>query len=61
MTAQIAESLVYEGKQVSMCSTPLSDYFAFGGITSPREMTHRSRHLLMAATQLKFVLDWMTG
>ena len=31
MTAQIAESLIYEGKQVSMCSTPLSDYFAFGG------------------------------
>ena len=31
MTAQIAESLVYEGKLVSMCSTPLSDYFVFGG------------------------------
>jgi hypothetical protein len=31
MTAQIAESLVYEGKQVTMCSTPLSNYFAFGG------------------------------
>ena len=31
MTAQIAESLTYEGKEVSMCSTPLSDYFAFGG------------------------------
>jgi hypothetical protein len=30
MTAQIAESLVYEGKQVIMCSTPLSDYYAFG-------------------------------
>lgn len=29
MTAQIAKSLNYEGKQVSMCSTPLSDYFAF--------------------------------
>lgn len=31
MTAQIAESLIYEGNEVSMCSTPLSDYFAFGG------------------------------
>lgn len=31
MTAQIAESLIYEGRAVSMCSTPLGDYFAFGG------------------------------
>lgn len=31
MTAQISENLRYEGKDVSMCSTPLSDYFAFGG------------------------------
>ena len=31
MTAQIAESLIYEGREVSMCATPLDDYFAFGG------------------------------
>lgn len=31
MTAQISENLRYEGKDCSMCSTPLSDYFAFGG------------------------------
>lgn len=31
MTAQIAESLLYEGKKVTICTTPLSDYFALGG------------------------------
>lgn len=31
MTAQIAETLFYEGEQLSMCTTPLGDYFAFGG------------------------------
>jgi len=28
MTAQIAETLLYEGRKVSMCSHPLGDYFA---------------------------------
>ena len=31
MTAQIAETLFYKGEQLSMCTTPLDDYFAFGG------------------------------
>lgn len=31
MTAQIAERLIYQGREVSMCTEPLSDYFAFGG------------------------------
>ena len=29
MTAQIAEKLHYEGKQLRMCAEPLGDYFAF--------------------------------
>ena len=32
MTAQIAEKLNYEGQQLSMCSEPLGNYFAFTGI-----------------------------
>ena len=32
MTAQIAERLHYEGREVSMCSEPLADYFALAGI-----------------------------
>ena len=32
MTAQIAEKLCYEGREVSMCSEPLADYFALAGI-----------------------------
>ena len=35
MTAQIAEKLRYEGEDVAMCTNPLSDYFALGGI-NPR-------------------------
>jgi hypothetical protein len=31
MTAQIGERLIYDGREVSMCSEPLGDYFAFGG------------------------------
>lgn len=31
MTAQIAETLHYEGQQLSMCTEPLGDYFALGG------------------------------
>ena len=31
MTAQIAERLIYDGRERSMCSEPLGDYFAFGG------------------------------
>ena len=31
MTAQISETLVYEGRQLSMCTNPLSLYFALGG------------------------------
>lgn len=31
MTAQIGERLIYEGCEVSMCSEPLGDFFAFGG------------------------------
>jgi len=32
MTAQIAEKLHYEGQHLSMCSEPLRDYFALGGL-----------------------------
>ena len=35
MTAQIAEKLRYEGEDVAMCTNPLSDYFAMGGV-NPR-------------------------
>lgn len=31
MTAQIGEKLIYEGREVSMCSEPLGDFFALGG------------------------------
>lgn len=32
MTAQISEKLNYEGRDLSMCSEPLSDYFTLAGI-----------------------------
>lgn len=32
MTAQTPESLLYDGQQMSMCSEPLADYFALGGV-----------------------------
>ena len=32
MTAQIPETLLYEGERLSMCSEPLADFFAFGGV-----------------------------
>lgn len=32
MTAQIPERLNYQGEEVAMCTNPLSDYFALGGI-----------------------------
>lgn len=35
MTAQIAEKLRYQGEDVAMCTNPLNDYFAMGGI-NPR-------------------------
>ena len=35
MTAQIAEKLHYQGEDVAMCTNPLSDYFALGGL-NPR-------------------------
>jgi len=35
MTAQFAERLQYQGDNVAMCTNPLSDYFAMGGI-NPR-------------------------
>jgi len=31
MTAQIAESLLFEGRTVSMCTEPLNDYFLLSG------------------------------
>ena len=31
MTAQIGERLIYDGREVSMCSQPLDGYFALGG------------------------------
>ena len=32
MTAQIAEKLRYQGDSLAMCTNPLGDYFAMGGI-----------------------------
>ena len=32
MTAQIAERLRYDGEDYAMCTNPLSDYFALGGV-----------------------------
>jgi hypothetical protein len=31
MTAQIGERLIYQGQELSMCSEPLTDFFALGG------------------------------
>ncbi|MCP5162757.1 MAG: hypothetical protein H6999_03535 [Hahellaceae bacterium] len=31
MTAQLAETLIYQGHTMGMCTTPLNDYFALGG------------------------------
>lgn len=31
MTAQIGERLIYDGREVSMCSEPLGEFFALGG------------------------------
>ena len=35
MTAQIAESLQYEGETLQMCSEPLDMYFKLAGVDSP--------------------------
>ena len=32
MTAQIGEKLTYEGRELSMCTNPLGDYFTLGGV-----------------------------
>jgi hypothetical protein len=32
MTAQIAEKLRYQGEDLAMCTNPLNDYFAMGGL-----------------------------
>jgi hypothetical protein len=32
MTAQIGERLQYDGREMSMCTHPLGDYFALGGV-----------------------------
>lgn len=37
MTAQIAEKLRYQGEDLSICTTPLCDYFAMGGSHPPFE------------------------
>lgn len=39
MTAQVSETLVYEGKKLSMCAEPLGDYFALAGLAPPFEWT----------------------
>ena len=39
MTAQIAERLHYQGEDVGMCTEPLSDYFAMGGV-NPHFWSH---------------------
>jgi hypothetical protein len=37
MTAQIPESLLYQGEQVTMCTNPLNEYFAMAGLNPPFE------------------------
>lgn len=32
MTAQFGENLHYDGQEMSMCTHPLADYFALGGV-----------------------------
>ena len=32
MTAQVSENLIYEGKDYSMCTEPLNQYFELGGV-----------------------------
>lgn len=39
MTAQIAEILQYEGQEVPLLATPLSDYFEMGGACPPLQRT----------------------
>ena len=39
MTAQFSERLHYNGKDLSMCTNPLSDYFAMGGVNPGFEFT----------------------
>ena len=39
MTAQIPETLVYEGRELSMCAEPLGNYFALAGLDPPFEWT----------------------
>lgn len=39
MTAQIPETLQYEGQTLSMCSNPLNDYFALAGKKPPFAFT----------------------
>ena len=35
MTAQFAEQLHYQGRDVALCTNPLDDYFAMGGLRPP--------------------------
>lgn len=37
MTAQISETLFYEGEELGLCTEPLGDYFALVGLESPFE------------------------
>jgi hypothetical protein len=37
VTAQIPESLLYQGEPVAMCTNPLGEYFAMAGLNSPFE------------------------
>lgn len=39
MTAQVPESLIYKGDELSMCAEPLEDYFALTGLKPPFEMS----------------------
>ena len=44
MTAQVPEVLRHEGQELAMCTNPLGDYFALGGMR-PRFDTRRSTML----------------
>ena len=40
MTAQVTESLKYEGQNIALCEEPLADYFSLIGKDTPFEAPH---------------------
>ena len=40
MTAQVTETLRYNGEELALCEQPLSDYFELAGVAPPFEAPH---------------------